>query len=94
MSDTVHLAVAYDVSDDANRRRVYKTLRQYGAWQQYSVFELEVSKSQRVELEDKLKEQIEPSDGDRIRIYRLCDACLGATSDIGADPPDEQSNVV
>lgn len=94
MSDDVHLAIAYDISDDANRRQVYKTLRQYGAWQQYSVFELEVTKTQRVELEDKLDGLIEPSDGDRIRIYRLCDACLDATSDIGADPPDEQSNVI
>lgn len=94
MSETVHLAVAYDISDDSNRRSVYRTLRQYGAWQQYSVFELEVTKTQRVELEDKLESQIDSSDGDRVRIYRLCNACLDATTDIGSDPPDEQSNVV
>lgn len=94
MSETVHLAVAYDVSDDANRRGVYRTLRQYGAWQQYSVFELEVTKTQRVELEDKLEDQIDASDGDRVRIYRLCKSCLDATTDIGADLPDDQSNVV
>jgi CRISPR-associated protein Cas2 len=90
----MRLAVAYDVSDDANRRRVYRTLRKYGAWKQYSVFELEISKTQRVELEDELKEHIEPGMGDRIRIYRLCSACVDATTDIGSDPPDEQSNIV
>lgn len=90
----MRLAVAYDVSDDANRRRVYRTLEKYGAWQQYSVFELIIDKTDLVELEDELKSHIDPSDGDRIRLYRLCDACLDATVDIGADPPDDQSNVL
>jgi len=90
----MHLAIAYDISKDSNRRRVYDTLQRYGAWQQYSVFELEIDKTDRVELEDELESQIEPSDGDRIRIYRLCDACIDATTDLGQDPPDEQSNVL
>ena len=90
----MRLAIAYDVSDDTNRRRVYRTLQRYGAWKQYSVFELEVSKAERVELEDELESHIEPADGDRIRIYRLCSSCLDATTDIGTDPPDEQSNVI
>jgi len=90
----MRLAVAYDVSDDTNRRRVYRTLQRYGAWRQYSVFELEISKTDRVELEDELEEHIDPSDGDRIRIYRLCNACQDATTDLGHEPPDEQSNVI
>ncbi|WP_306057025.1 CRISPR-associated endonuclease Cas2 [Natronococcus wangiae] len=90
----MRLAVTYDVSDDANRRRVYQTLERYGAWRQYSVFELEISMRERVELEDKLEEHINPNDGDRIRLYQLCDACLDATTDIGDEPPDEQSNVI
>ena len=90
----MRLAIAYDISDDSNRRRVYNTLQRYGAWQQYSVFELEISKTDRVELEDELEAQIEPSDGDRIRIYRLCSSCMDATTDLGQDPPDEQSNVL
>jgi CRISPR-associated protein Cas2 len=94
MAETMRLAVAYDISDDANRRRVYRTLREYGAWQQYSVFELEVTKSQRVELEDRLEGHIDAEDGDRIRLYRLCDACVDATTDLGDDPANDQSNVV
>ncbi|WP_336326272.1 CRISPR-associated endonuclease Cas2 [Halovenus sp. HT40] len=90
----MRLAIAYDISDDSNRRRVYNALERYGAWQQYSVFELEISKTDRVELEDELESLIDPSDGDRIRIYRLCDACLDSTTDLGSDPPDEQSNVL
>lgn len=90
----MRLAVTYDVSSDSNRRRVYRTLQKYGAWKQYSVFELEVSKTERVELEDELAGHIEPDNDDRIRLYRLCDACLRETTDIGAEPPDDQSNVV
>lgn len=90
----MRLAVAYDVSSDSNRRQVYRTLQRYGAWKQYSVFELEVSKTERVELEDELETHIDASDGDRIRIYRICDACLDETTNLGSEPPDEQSNVL
>jgi len=90
----MHLAIAYDVSDDSNRRRVYRTLQRYGAWRQYSVFEVEVSKTERVELEDDLESIIDPSDGDRIRLYRLCQSCQDNTTDLGSEPPDEQSNVI
>lgn len=90
----MRLAIAYDVSDDSNRRRVYRTLERYGAWKQYSVFELEISKTDRVELEDELESHIDPSDGDRIRIYRLCDSCVDAIEDIGASQSGEQSNVI
>lgn len=90
----MRLAVTYDVHEDANRRRVYRTLERYGAWKQYSVFELNVSAAERVELEDELEAHIDPEDGDRIRIYRLCDACRDATTDLGTNPPDDQSNVI
>jgi CRISPR-associated protein Cas2 len=90
----MYLAVAYDVSDDGNRRRVRRTLRRYGAWQQFSLFELQVSKSDRVELEDDLESCIDANDGDRIRIYRLCESCLDDVTDLGVEPPDEQSNVI
>lgn len=90
----MRLAIAYDVSKDVNRRRVYQTLQRYGAWRQYSVFEVNVTKTERVELEDELKSHIEPTDGDRIRIYHLCQSCQDSTTDIGSNPPDEQSNVL
>ena len=90
----MRLAITYDVSDDANRRRVYRTLERHGAWRQYSVFEVDVSKAERVELEDELSNQIDESDGDRVRVYRLCESCLDDITDIGSDPPDDQSNVI
>lgn len=90
----MRFAIAYDISDDANRRRVYRTLQRYGAWKQYSVFEVDISRTQRVELEDELEAEIESADGDRIRIYRLCESCVDDITDLGAQPSDEQSNVI
>ena len=91
---TMRLVVAYDVSDDSNRRQVYQTLQRYGAWKQFSVFELDVSKTERVELEDELQSHIDSDDGDRVRIYRLCGSCVDDVSNLGAEDPDEQSNVL
>lgn len=90
----MRLVITYDISDDRNRRRIFRTLQRYGAWRQYSVFEVDVTKTQRVEMEDALETHVDESDGDRIRIYRLCGSCQGEVSDIGAAPPDEQSNIV
>jgi len=90
----MRLAITNDVSEDKDRRRVRKTLQRYGAWKQYSVFELEITKTDRVELEDELASKIEPENGDRIRIYRICESCQDDMTDIGAQPPDEQSNVL
>lgn len=90
----MRLVVTYDISDDSDRRRVFRILESYGAWRQFSVFEVEVSKTARVELEDKLESQIDPSNGDRIRLYRLCQRCQGDTTNLGMSPPDDLSNIV
>lgn len=90
----MRLVIAYDISDDSNRRRVYRTLQRYGAWRQFSVFEVEVSKTERVELEDDLESHVDVDDGDRVRIYRLCESCVDDVSTIGNEPPGEQSNVI
>lgn len=90
----MRLVVTYDISEDSIRRRVYRTLESYGAWRQYSVFEVEVSKTARVELEDELESLIDPSAGDQIRIYRLCQSCLDDTTDLGMAPPGDLSNIV
>jgi len=90
----MHLAIAYDISDDTRRRHVYRTLERYGAWMQYSVFEVEVTKAERVELEDDLTSCIDTSEGDRIRIYKLCASCSDDITDLGVSTPDEQSNVI
>lgn len=88
----MRLAVAYDISEDRIRTRVYKVLEKYGAWKQYSVFELEIDEVQRVEMEDEIKAQIDA--GDRVRIYQLCDRCVKNIKDLGEKSPERKSNVV
>ena len=88
----MRLAIAYDVSDDSTRRRVYRTLESYGAWKQYSVFELDVTRTERVELEDRLKDLLD--DGDRVRIYQLCANCTDGITEIGEESEGEASNVI
>lgn len=73
---------------------MYRTLERYGAWRQYSVFEAELSDTERVELASELKDEINANAGDRIRLYRLCATCEDNTTDIGDNPPSEQSNVI
>lgn len=89
----MRLAITYDISDDSIRRDVYRTLESYGAWKQYSVFELDISRTERVELEDKLRDYLES--GDRIRIYTLCRSCTDKIEELGkGTSEDDTSNVV
>lgn len=44
------LLVAYDVSDDRRRTRIFKTLHGFGDWIQYSIFVCELNDRERVRL--------------------------------------------
>ena len=88
----MRLAVTYDVSDNKVRTRVFKILESFGAWKQYSVFELEISNIQRLEMENEIKAEIHA--GDKVRIYELCERCVGAIKDLGEKLPEKKSNIV
>lgn len=42
--------VTYDISDDARRTQVYKTLRGFGDHLQYSVFRCDLTERRRIEM--------------------------------------------
>jgi CRISPR-associated protein Cas2 len=88
----MRLAVTYDISEDKIRTRVFKILERYGAWRQYSVFELEINDIQRLNMENEIKAQIEAED--KVRIYQLCERCMRNITDLGAKPPEKKSNVI
>jgi len=88
----VRLVVTYDISKDKVRNRVFRILEGYGAWKQYSIFELEVTDVQRVQMEEKIRGVIGPHD--RVRIYELCVRCVGKITDLGEQSPESLSNVV
>ncbi|MDR9817276.1 MAG: CRISPR-associated endonuclease Cas2 [Candidatus Methanoculleus thermohydrogenotrophicum] len=88
----VRVVVTYDISDDRIRRRVFKILESYGAWKQYSVFELEISDIQYVQMQAKIRDVVEGRD--RVRFYELCERCAGKVAEIGEPSPKFMSNVV
>lgn len=88
----MRLAITYDISDNRTRTRVFKILESYGAWKQYSVFELEISDIQRLQMENEIRAEIEA--GDKVRIYELCERCVGAIIDLGEKAPEKKSNVI
>lgn len=88
----MRLAITYDISDNRKRTRVFKILESYGAWKQYSVFELEISDIQRLQMEDEIKAEIGAED--KVRIYELCERCVGAITDLGMKTEGKMSNVI
>lgn len=88
----MRLAITYDISDDRKRTQVYKILQKYGAWKQYSVFELEINNVQRLNMENEIKAQI--GAGDKVRIYQLCEQCVKNIKDLGESSPERASNVL
>lgn len=67
-----HYVIAYDSDDDRDRRRVRSTIRAYGGWKQYSVFECSLTPTMLAELLDKLETVVTEADGvTRVRLYRL-----------------------
>jgi len=76
------VAVAYDIPDDKRRRKVMKMLAGYGRWAQYSVFECEVRPADLERMVQRLRKLIR-AELDDVRIYPLCEACLGKTIMLG-----------
>ena len=88
----MRLAVTYDISENRTRNRVFKILERYGAWKQYSVFELEIDNIQRLKMENEIRREVEA--GDKVRIYELCERCVGVITDLGEKIPEKRSNVI
>jgi CRISPR-associated protein Cas2 len=76
------VVVSYDIVDDRRRTQVMKTLSGYGHRVQYSVFECEVRPGDLEKLKVRLKALVH-ADEDDIRIYQLCETCLGKVITLG-----------
>ena len=88
------LVVAYDISSDRRRIRLYKLLHAYGHPVQESVFECHVTERERVVLQRRVKRLI--TSRDTVRYYSLCATC--ATKIVDGDgtlrPPEPEVYVV
>jgi len=65
--------IAYDIEDDAVRRRVHDILKNHGQRVQYSVFECWLTKSELESLHATVKAEIDS--GDQVRWYPPCHSC-------------------
>ncbi len=66
--------IAYDISDDPRRMRLFKALKRYGTPVQESVFECHLTPSQFAQVRQEIEPLIEPS-VDQVRYYELCHNC-------------------
>ena len=64
------IIVSYDIPDDTRRTKVMKTLKDFGAHVQYSVFECDLKRDDYQRLRQKLDELIDKKK-DNIRFYVL-----------------------
>jgi CRISPR-associated protein Cas2 len=75
------LVIAYDIADDGRRARVARELEDWGYRTQFSVFECELDERQQATLIGRLQNLC--SEGDALRVYKLCAACVGRCEIIG-----------
>lgn len=89
VAETHLYVVAYDIPDDRRRTRVHKLLSGFGQWTQYSLFECHLTAKEVLLLRSRLARLLAAED--HVRIYFLCDGCLGRVDAIGGARPEAPS---
>ena len=74
--------VSYDIVDDRRRNKVHKEMRNFGRHVQYSVFECQLDGETLKKMARRLHALIDKRE-DSVRIYQLCEACVGKVQVIG-----------
>lgn len=67
--------VSYDITDNRRRNRLFKAMKGFGSWRQFSVFECELDSGQLERLERVISRLTKKGD-DSVRIYPVCGKCL------------------
>ena len=88
------VVISYDIRSDKRRNRVFKTLKNFGQWMQYSVFECNLDKTNLIRLKDRLTDLIRPSEDDSVRLYFLCEHCQQQVKRIGGEKPRKEGAVI
>jgi len=83
--------ISYDIPVDRRRAKIAKLLEGFGQRVQYSVFECDLTEPEYAALKRKLQRALKPAEGDSLRTYRLCAACVKTVVVEGAGPPVERS---
>lgn len=86
----MYFVISYDVQNDQRRSKLHKTLKNYGAWIQYSVFECNLNKAEYLRLRHQLDALVQADADDSLRVYQLCEDCKRKIERIGGiTPPDD-----
>ncbi len=88
------IVISYDIKDDKRRNRIFKALKNFGQWMQYSVFECDLDKMHFLKLRDRLDHLIDAKQDDSIRFYFLCESCKRQVERIGGEKPREEGAIV
>jgi CRISPR-associated protein Cas2 len=90
----VFVVISYDIKDDKRRGQIFKTLKNFGQWMQFSVFECELDKANFLRLKDRLDHLIDAEKEDSIRFYFLCEGCKRQVERIGGEKPRKEGAVI
>ena len=83
--------VTYDIQDDKKRNKIFKILKNYGQWMQFSVFECQnLSKENFLHLRNKVEKYININN-DSIRYYILCENCQNKVIRLGGVKERDES---
>ena len=88
------VVVSYDIKDDKRRGKIFKILKNFGQWVQFSVFECDITKVDYLKMRDGLETQINSEEGDSIRFYFLCENDVEKIERIGGVLPLPESAIV
>jgi CRISPR-associated protein Cas2 len=89
MEDKSFYVIAYDISSDKRRKKVFDVLQGFGKWTQYSLFEVWVTKKQMLILQQRLARHLKPSE-DSVRFYPLCVMCISRIETVGGEKPHDE----
>ena len=80
------ILVAYDITNNRIRTRVYKTLYRYGMPTQYSFFTCTLTPLQFEDMRLEVADLIDP-ETDSVRYYELCQGCHRCQKTLSKIPP-------
>ena len=93
----MYIVLAYDISDDRRRTKLYKKLKNFGVPVQLSVFEFNLTPSQKDDLIKTVLSHLK-SEEDRFSLYVLCEECRKKIERFSTTPrkqpfDDEKSSI-
>jgi len=83
--------IAYDISNDKRRTQVHKTLKGFGQWTEFSLFECFLTRKELLQMRAKLNQHLRAGE-DRVRIYLICENCLPKIETVGIPQPVEDTS--